>query len=141
MNSSGSAHRPGAMSLFFIYHAGVFALGFWTWFAVLALTADHVGPWLIVAGAGAATATLVGVALGLRYEMQRSAALRHEEIMRTLVEISWYGFASSVRTGAGNSPSNDAHPAVGRISAPRQGGGENADVLHLAEETRPRPRR
>ncbi len=147
MHSPVSAHPPGAISLFFIYKAGVFAAGFWAWLAVLALTADHVSGWHVVAGTGAASTTLVGVVLGVRYAMARSAAFRHDEIMRTLAEISWYVFASAARTtaapdGAPTSPSSETQPApTGRRPVPQQGGGQDADVIQLAEEIRQRPRR
>ncbi|MFF5175270.1 hypothetical protein ACFY3U_21915 [Micromonospora sp. NPDC000089] len=90
-------HRPGAVSLFFVVKAGVFALAFWVWLLVLVLTGDEAGGAHVLAAAGAVTTTLVGVVLGVRLALQRSAAARHAELKRLLVDISWNAF-----TAAGN---------------------------------------
>ncbi|SCE97219.1 hypothetical protein GA0070216_103446 [Micromonospora matsumotoense] len=88
-------HRPGVVSLFFVAKAAVFALGFWTWLLVLVLTGDGVTGAHVLAAAGAVTTTLVGVVLGVRLALQRSAAARHAELKRLLVDISWNAFAAA----------------------------------------------
>ncbi|WP_432900784.1 hypothetical protein ACQP1S_28435 [Micromonospora matsumotoense] len=88
-------HRPGAVSLFFVAKAGVFALGFWSWLLVLVLTGDGATGAHVLAAAGAVTTTLVGVVLGVRLALQRSAAVRHAELKRLLVDISWNAFAAA----------------------------------------------
>ncbi|MEU7616760.1 hypothetical protein AB0M91_17935 [Micromonospora rifamycinica] len=90
-------HRPGAVSLFFVAKAGVFAVGFWSWLLVLVSTGDRVTGAHVLAAAGAVTTSLVGVVLGVRLALQRSAAARHAELKRLLVDISWNAF-----TAAGN---------------------------------------
>ncbi|WP_431885601.1 hypothetical protein [Micromonospora wenchangensis] len=90
-------HRPGAVSLFFVVKAAVFALGFWSWLLVLVFTGDAVTGAHVLAAAGAVTTTLVGVLLGVRLALQRNAAVRHAELKRLLVDISWNAF-----TAAGN---------------------------------------
>ncbi|MGC5019746.1 hypothetical protein [Micromonospora sp. DT47] len=90
-------HRPGAISLFFVANAGVFALAFWIWLLVLALTGEQATGAHVLAAAGAVTTTLVGVVLGIRLALQLSAAVRHAELKRLLVDISWNAF-----TAAGN---------------------------------------
>jgi len=112
------SHRPGAVSTFFVYKAGVFAAGFWGWLAVLVVRGDPISGWHMVATAGAITTTLVGLVLGARHALQRDAAARHEQVMRTLVEMSWYEFAQAAK-----------------------GGDADADVITLPQESRPRPRR
>jgi hypothetical protein len=88
-------HRPGAVSLFFVAKAGVFALGFWIWLLVLVLTGDDATGAHVLAATGAITTTLVGVVLGIRLALQRSAAVRHAELKRLLVDISWNAFAAA----------------------------------------------
>ncbi|MFC4146356.1 hypothetical protein ACFO0M_08830 [Micromonospora mangrovi] len=95
-------HSPGAISLFFVVKAGVFALGFWIWLLVLVLGDDPASGAHVLAATGATTTTLVGVLLGARLAVQRNAALRHAELKRLLVDISWNAF-----TAAGNAE----HPA------------------------------
>lgn len=90
-------YRPGAVSLFFVVKAGVFALAFWTWLLVLVLDGDEATGVHILAAAAATTTTLVGVVLGVRLALQRSAAVRHAELRRLLADISWNAF-----TAAGN---------------------------------------
>jgi hypothetical protein len=140
-----SAHRPGAISTFFIHKAGVFAAAFWAWLGILAVTNRPVSGWHIVAGTGAATTTLVGVLLGVRHAMQSSATTRHEEIMRALVEISWYSFASGARTTGEGMPAKPMTDADSRPFPPtaafQDSAGEDADVIHLAGEIRQRKRR
>ncbi|MEU4370292.1 hypothetical protein [Micromonospora chersina] len=88
-------HRPGAVSLFFVAKAGVFALGFWIWLLVLAVRGSEATGVHLIAAAGAITTTLVGVVLGARMALQRSAAIRHAELKRLLVDISWNAFAAA----------------------------------------------
>jgi hypothetical protein len=115
------AYRPGGVSSFFIYKAGFMAVGFWTWLGVLAVRGDAPSAWQLVAASGAITTTLVGVILGVRYALARHAAARHEQIMQTLVELSWQAFTP---------------PAVAEAPS-----GGDADVIRLQHESRPRPRR
>ncbi|HEV7712994.1 MAG TPA: hypothetical protein VGP16_32675 [Asanoa sp.] len=93
-------YRPGAISLFFVVKAGIFALGFWVWLFVLASQGGQVGGWHLFAAAGAITTTLVGVVLAIRLALQANAADRHAEVKKMLVEISWTAFAAQ---GAGDS--------------------------------------
>ncbi|MGK5445339.1 hypothetical protein ACSNN7_26430 [Micromonospora sp. URMC 105] len=116
-------HRPGAVSVFFVAKAAVFALGFWIWLLVLVLNGDEATGAHVLAATGAITTTLVGVVLGARLALQRSAAVRHAELKRLLVDISWNAF-----TAAGNAEtsgtvvpfpsvsSDDEHPPRERVS-------------------------
>jgi len=122
-----SGYRPGAVSTFFVYKAGLFALGFWGWLAHLAFSGSPLSGWHIVAATGAATTTLVGVILGVRIALARSAASRHEQLMRSLVEISWYTFAKA--------------PADRDLGRDVEGVDGDASVIRLSQESRPRPRR
>ncbi|RKR90004.1 hypothetical protein BDK92_4368 [Micromonospora pisi] len=88
-------HRPGAISLFFVVKAAVFAAGFWAWLLVLVVTGTEVGGLHILAATGTIITTLVSVLLGVRMALQRSAADRHAELKRLLVDISWNAFAAA----------------------------------------------
>src|SRR5882757_389444 len=88
------AFRPGGVSAFFIYKAGFMAAGCWAWLAVLVVGGDSVSRWHLVAAAAAITTTLVAVILGVRHALVRNAAARHEQIMTTLVELSWQSFGT-----------------------------------------------
>ncbi|MEH0983691.1 hypothetical protein [Micromonospora sp. CPCC 205556] len=88
-------HRPGAVSLFFVAKGAVFALAFWIWLLVLVLTGDEATGAHVLAATGAITTTLVAVVLGARLALQRSAADRHAELKRLLVDISWNAFAAA----------------------------------------------
>ncbi|WP_328342713.1 hypothetical protein [Micromonospora sp. NBC_00421] len=118
-------HRPGAVSLFFVAKAGVFALGFWIWLLVLVATGDGAATGAhVLAAAGAVTTTLVGVVLGVRLALQRSAAARHAELKRLLVDISWNAFAAAGNTEtSGNvvpfptSPADDERGTRERVSS------------------------
>ncbi|WP_262282989.1 hypothetical protein [Micromonospora sp. MA102] len=88
-------YRPGAISLFFVAKAGVFALGFWIWLLVLAVRGGPATGVHLIAATGAITTTLVGVVLGARMALQHSAAVRHAELKRLLVDISWNAFAAA----------------------------------------------
>jgi hypothetical protein len=46
---------------------------------------------------------MVSVVLGARYYLQRNAAARHEQLMQTLVDLSWQSFA----VAAPESPTRD----------------------------------
>jgi hypothetical protein len=83
------AHRPGAISKFFVAKAGIFAAVFWIWLMIIALSNDSVTGWHLFALGGAVTTTLVGVILGVRLALQANAAERHAELKKYLVEISW----------------------------------------------------
>lgn len=117
--NENAAHRPGAVSVFFIYKAGLFAVGFWGWLTALALRGEPVSTWHLVAAVGASCTTVVAVLLGVRYALQRNAAARHEQVMRVLVELSWHSFAEAAR---------DASTM------------ERDGVLRLAPDPRRRPR-
>jgi hypothetical protein len=126
------AFRPGGVSAFFVYKAGFMAAGFWAWFAVLVVRGEDVSRWHLVAAAAAITTTLVCVILGVRHALVRNAAARHEQIMHTLVELSWQAF--------GTPPAATAPLATAPLAtAPPTD--SDADVIRLAHESRPRPRR
>jgi hypothetical protein len=96
-------HRPGVVSAFFVYKAGLVAAGFWIWLILATLHGGAAAQWETVAATGAGTATMVGVVLGTRYFVQRNAAARHEQVMQTLVDLSWQSFALAAR----ESPTRD----------------------------------
>ena len=123
--NENAAHRPGAISIFFIYKAGLFAAGFWGWLATLALIGSPVSAWHLIAAAGAICTTLVAVLLGVRHALQRNAAARHEQVMRVLVELSWHSFAEAARD----------------LSAREASTMEPDGVIRLAPDARRRPRR
>ncbi|MGC4893841.1 hypothetical protein [Micromonospora sp. DT31] len=75
--------------------AGVFALGFWIWLLVLAVRGDAATGVQVIAATGAICTTLVAVVLGARLALQRNAAVRHAELKRLLVDISWNAFAAA----------------------------------------------
>jgi hypothetical protein len=116
------AFRPGGVSAFFVYKASFMAIAFWGWFAVLTVRSGTASSWHLMAAACAVTTTLVAVILGVRYVLARTAAARHEQIMHTLVELSWQSFATP----------------PGGVPKPKH---EDADVIQLSQESRPRPRR
>jgi hypothetical protein len=124
-----STHRPGAISAFFVYKAGLFGACFWGWLGFLTVRGGAMTGWHLVAAAGAVTTTLVGVALGVRFAMQRDAAARHAEIMEALVDISWHSFTS----GGEPRTSQDA-----RTTGEQR---EDAGVIRLPQDLRQRPRR
>ncbi|MFY1617906.1 hypothetical protein [Micromonospora sp. WMMD736] len=94
-------YQPGAVSLFFVVKAGVFAAGFWTWLLILVLRTDAATGAQVLAATGAITTTLVAVVLGTRMALQQNAAVRHAETKKLLVDISWNAF-----TAAGNAESS-----------------------------------
>ncbi|MEV7227445.1 hypothetical protein AB0M79_10555 [Polymorphospora sp. NPDC051019] len=96
-------HRPGAVSLFFVCKAAVFAAGFWIWLVVLAFDEGAASGMHLLAATGAITTTLVSVILGVRMALQANAAQRHAELKRLLVDISWNAFAAA---GNAESPAN-----------------------------------
>ncbi|MET7820910.1 hypothetical protein [Micromonospora zamorensis] len=87
-------YQPGAVSLFFVAKAGVFAAAFWIWLLVLVLRTRSATGLQVLAATGAITTTLVGVVLGARMALQHSAAIRHAETKKLLVDISWNAFAA-----------------------------------------------
>ncbi|WP_346538066.1 hypothetical protein [Micromonospora sp. DPT] len=127
-------HRPGAVSMFFVAKAGVFALGFWIWLLVLVLTGDDATGAHVLVATGAITTTLVGVVLGIRLALQRSAAVRHAELKRLLVDISWNAFAAAGNAETSGkvvpfptAPSEDERSSRDRISVvDRTPGGERS---------------
>ncbi|MCG5468885.1 hypothetical protein LADH09A_002785 [Micromonospora sp. LAH09] len=88
-------YQPGAVSLFFVAKAGVFAAAFWVWLLVLVLRTSSATGLQVLAATGAITTTLVGVVLGARMALQYSAAIRHAETKKLLVDISWNAFAAA----------------------------------------------
>lgn len=96
-------HRPGAISLFLVVIAATFAAGFWNWLLILVFSQTKVTGLHILAAAGAIITTLVAVLLGFRIGLQRSAAQRHAELKRLLVDISWNAFAAAGNTASENS--------------------------------------
>src|SRR5262245_37297236 len=88
-------HRPGAVSAFFVYQAGVYAGGFWAWLVVLAVRAGPISGWHIVAAAGAVSSTLVTALLAARLAQDRASADRYEALMRAVVELSWETFTGA----------------------------------------------
>ncbi|MET8230855.1 hypothetical protein ABZS77_09290 [Micromonospora sp. NPDC005298] len=87
-------YQPGAVSLFFVATTGVFAAGFWSWLLVLVLRSYAATGVEVLAATGAVTASLVGVVLGVRLALQRNASVRHAEMKRLLVDISWNAFVA-----------------------------------------------
>ncbi|MEU7589433.1 hypothetical protein AB0A95_24430 [Micromonospora sp. NPDC049230] len=134
-------YQPGAVSLFFVAKAGVFAAAFWIWLLVLVLRTDSATGQQVLAATGAITTTLVGVVLGARVALQHNAAIRHAEVKKLLVDISWNAFAA-----AGNAESTGkvvpfpTAPADGERVGQR-GGGERVTVLDRGERTSGRDRR
>ncbi|MFI6271207.1 hypothetical protein [Micromonospora zamorensis] len=88
-------YQPGAVSLFFVAKAGVFAAAFWIWLLVLVLRTSSATGLQVLAATGAITTTLVAVVLGARMALQHSAAIRHAETKKLLVDISWDAFAAA----------------------------------------------
>ncbi|MEV4658127.1 hypothetical protein [Micromonospora sp. NPDC049301] len=88
-------YQPGAVSLFFVAKAGVFAAAFWVWLLILVLRTDAATGAHVLAATGAITTTLVGVVLGIRMALQHNAAVRHAEVKKLLVDISWNAFAAA----------------------------------------------
>ncbi|MCO1598793.1 hypothetical protein M8C17_26950 [Micromonospora sp. RHAY321] len=116
-------YQPGSVSLFFVAKAGVFAAAFWIWLLVLVLRTDSATGAHVLAATGAITTTLVGVVLGVRMALQHNAAVRHAEMKKLLVDISWNAFAA-----AGNAESGGqvvpfpTGPADGDWASQRTGG-------------------
>lgn len=124
------SHRPGAISVFFVYKAGLFALCFWGWLGYLAIIGGPVTGWHIVAATGAISTMLAGVCLGIRLALQRNAATRHQEVMKTLVEISWDSFSA---------PDGQPGPPEHRLNGEAREG--DAGVIQFSPDLRQRPRR
>ncbi len=140
-------NRPGVVSAFFVYKAGLFALAFWAWLAVLAIQGGAVSGWHIVAATGAATTTLVAVVLGVRYAIESAAATRQQAVMRAIVELSWYTFSPPVGsstptpTPAGTGPDHAASVGTEPVEEGGTATGADADIIMLAPDSRPRQRR
>ncbi|MEU4551312.1 hypothetical protein EV382_4514 [Micromonospora violae] len=88
-------YQPGAVSLFFVAKAAVFAAAFWVWLLVLVLRTDSATGLHVLAATGTITTTLVTVLLGARMALQHNAAIRHAEVKKLLVDISWNAFAAA----------------------------------------------
>ncbi|MDO3684598.1 hypothetical protein [Micromonospora sp. C28ISP2-4] len=129
-------HRPGAVSLFFVAKAAVFALGFWIWLLVLAVRGGDATGVHLISATGAICTTLASVVLGARMALQRNAAVRHAELKRMLVDISWNAFAAAGNAEhAGKvvpfpSASHDGE------RAPHRGAGERVSVLDRGDRNR-----
>ncbi|MEH1167229.1 hypothetical protein V6V47_17775 [Micromonospora sp. CPCC 205539] len=128
-------YQPGAVSLFFVAKAGVFAAAFWIWLLVLVLRTEPATGAHVLAATGAITTTLVAVVLGARLALQRNAAVRHAEMKKLLVDISWNAFAAAGNAESAatvvpfpTAPGDDelaAHRSGGdRVSAFDRGNGE-----------------
>ncbi|WP_232534000.1 hypothetical protein [Plantactinospora sp. KBS50] len=124
--SSPLPHQPGAISLFFVIKAGVFAAAFWVWLVVLMVQGGAASGLHLFVASGAITTTGVSVLLGVRLAIQRNAAVRHAELKRLLVDISWNAFAA-----AGSAEEADATVVPFRgfdTPTPRRGRGEKNDL-------------
>jgi hypothetical protein len=132
-SSRPQPYQPGAVSLFFVAKAGVFAAGFWIWLLVLVFRTEAATGAHVLAATGAITTTLVGVILGARMALQRNAAIRHAEVKKLLVDISWDAFAAA---GNADSPGKvvpfPSGSGDGERSAYR-GGGERVSSLDRGE--------
>ncbi|MGR6322261.1 hypothetical protein Q2K19_14320 [Micromonospora soli] len=126
------SYRPGPVSLFFVAKAGLFALVGWSWLLVLVLTGEQATGAHVLAAACSVTFTLVGVALGVRVALQHNAAVRHAELRRLLVDISWNAF-----TAAGNA----GQPAKVVPFPTASGDGERLGDGVPGHDRRDRPRR
>ncbi|MEU0079545.1 hypothetical protein ABZY58_16705 [Micromonospora tulbaghiae] len=129
-------HRPGAVSLFFVAKAAVFALGFWIWLLVLAVRGDDATGVHLIAATGAICTTLASVVLGARMALQRNAAVRHAELKRMLVDISWNAFAAA---GNADQPGKVVpFPSTSHDGerAPHRGAGERVSVLDRGDRNR-----
>ncbi|MEV4119111.1 hypothetical protein [Micromonospora sp. NPDC049645] len=119
-SSRPQPYQPGAVSLFFVAKAGVFAAAFWIWLLVLVLRTDSATGLQVLAATGAITTTLVAVLLGARMAVQHNAAIRHAEMKRLLVDISWNAFAAAGNAGgSGKIVPFPTAPGDGEWSAPR----------------------
>ncbi|MGC5308371.1 hypothetical protein [Micromonospora zamorensis] len=116
-------YQPGAVSLFFVAKAGVFAAGFWIWLLVLVLRTSSATGLQVLAATGAITTTLVAVVLGARMALQNSAAIRHAETKKLLVDISWNAFAAAGNAeSAGKVVPFPTAPGDGERTSQRNGG-------------------
>ena len=129
-------HRPGAVSLFFVAKAGVFALGFWIWLLVLAVRGSPATGVHLIAAAGAITTTLVGVVLGARMALQRNAAARHAELKRLLVDISWNAFAAAGNADESGTVVPFPTPAQDSDRPANRGPGERVPAFDRGERNR-----
>ena len=100
-------HRPGSISLFFVIKAALFAAGCWTWLLILVSGGTAATGLHLLAATGTIVTTLIAVLLGVRMALQRSAAERHADLKRLLVDISWNAFAA-----AGNAESETSGKVV-----------------------------
>jgi hypothetical protein len=136
-------HRPGAVSAFFVYKAFFFAAVAWAAFVALAAHDDRVTAWLVLAAASAVTFSLVGLALWIRHTGQLNSAARHEQIMKTLVDLSWQSFTGDLPgRNAPDQPTRDLprERSGPREPAPAREAEGDTGVIHL-EESRQRHRR
>ncbi|MEU8423791.1 hypothetical protein AB0C15_23275 [Micromonospora sp. NPDC048835] len=100
-SSRPQPYQPGAVSLFFVAKAGVFAAAFWIWLLIMVLRTDPATGLQVLAATGAITTTLVAVLLGARMALQQNAAIRHAEVKKLLVDISWNAFTAAGNAEAG----------------------------------------
>ncbi|WP_431942588.1 hypothetical protein [Micromonospora marina] len=129
-------HHPGAVSLFFVAKAAVFALGFWIWLLMLAVRGDEATGVHLIAATGAICTTLAAVVLGARLALQRNAAARHAELKRLLVDISWNAFAAA---GNAEQPGKVVpFPSASHdgARAPNRSAGERVPVLDRGDRNR-----
>ncbi|MFC5921859.1 hypothetical protein [Micromonospora vulcania] len=125
-SSRPQPYQPGAVSLFFVAKAGVIAAAFWIWLLVLVLRTDAATGAQVLAAVGAITTTLVAVVLACRMALQHNAAVRHAEVKKLLVDISWNAF-----TAAGNA--ENAGTVVPFPTGPGDGGRAGSDRVSLLD--------
>jgi hypothetical protein len=93
--------QPGVISMFFVAKAALFGLVCWAWLLYLiGRASETVSGWeLFAAGAGICF-TLVAVLLGVRFAIERAAALRHSEVMKEIADLSWQAIAQPASSPA-----------------------------------------
>ncbi|MFB9237262.1 hypothetical protein ACFFWC_17150 [Plantactinospora siamensis] len=73
----------------------IFGAGFWTWLIILMVRGGATSGLHFFVASGAIATSLACVVLCARYALQRSAAVRHADLKRLLVDISWNAFAAA----------------------------------------------
>ncbi|WP_410814384.1 hypothetical protein [Micromonospora sp. 067-2] len=137
-SSRPQPYQPGAVSLFFVAKAGVFATAFWIWLLVLVLRTEAATGAHLLAATGAITTTLVTVVLGARVALQRNAAVRHAEMKKLLVDISWNAFAAAGNAESGGQVVPFPTGSGDGDWAAQRAGGERVSALDRGAGTRDR---
>jgi hypothetical protein len=87
---------PGAISMFFVAKAALFGVVCWAWLLFLIDNdSGDVSGWELFAACGGICFTLVAVALGVRFAIERAATLRHGEVMKEIADLSWHTLAQT----------------------------------------------